>query len=107
MQYGIKQYIFVIRELTAREIKRKYSRSVLGIVWSVLQPFLYMCVMTMVFSGFTLNISSYPSTLSAPLSRGETEINQIPPSLSSFLIVLNVELNAVTAVRTLQHSHKP
>ena len=61
MEYGLKQYIFVIRELTAREIKRKYSRSFLGVFWSVLQPFLYMCVMTAVFSGFTLNISSYPA----------------------------------------------
>lgn len=61
MEYGLRQHIFVIRELTAREIKRKYSRSILGVFWSVLQPFLYMCVMTMVFSGFTLNISSYPA----------------------------------------------
>ena len=28
----IKQYIFVINELTAREIKRKYARSSLGII---------------------------------------------------------------------------
>ena len=49
----------------------------------------------------------FQSAFPAPLSRGETEVDQIPPSLSSFLIVLNVELNAVTAVRTLQHSNKP
>lgn len=60
MEYGLKQYIFVIRELTTREIKRKYSRSVLGIIWSVLQPLLFMFVMTAVFSGFTLNNISYP-----------------------------------------------
>ena len=60
MEYSLKQYIFVIRELTAREIKRKYSRSVLGIFWSVLQPLLFMFVMTAVFSGFTLNDISYP-----------------------------------------------
>lgn len=60
MQYGIKQYIFVIRELTAREIKRKYSRSVLGILWSVLQPLLFMAIMSMVFSGFSLNSVEYP-----------------------------------------------
>ena len=35
-----KQYFFVIRELTAREIKRKYARSYLGILWSVLNPLL-------------------------------------------------------------------
>lgn len=60
MKYGLKQYIFVIRELTAREIKRKYSRSVLGIVWSVLNPLLFMIVMSLVFSGYTLNSKTYP-----------------------------------------------
>lgn len=50
VKFGIKQYIFVIHELTAREIKRKYARSVLGIVWSVLNPLLFMIVMSLVFS---------------------------------------------------------
>ena len=60
MEYGIKQYIFVIRELTAREIKRKYSRSVLGILWSVLNPLLFMIVMSFVFSGYASSKSLYP-----------------------------------------------
>ncbi len=59
MQYGIKQYIFVIRELTAREIKRKYSRSVLGIVWSVLNPLLFMIIIGAVFGRIT-NYPNYP-----------------------------------------------
>ena len=60
VKFGIKQYIFVIHELTAREIKRKYARSVLGIVWSVLNPLLFMIVMSLVFSGYTLNSTTYP-----------------------------------------------
>ena len=36
----LKQYSFVVRQLVAREIKRKYSRSYLGILWSVLNPLL-------------------------------------------------------------------
>jgi len=44
------QYKFVIKELTAREIKRKYSRSMLGIVWSVLNPLLSMIVISLVFT---------------------------------------------------------
>lgn len=60
MEYGLKQYIFVIRELTAREIKRKYSRSVLGILWSVLNPMLYMIVMSFVFSGYAPDKSTFP-----------------------------------------------
>ncbi len=60
MEYGLKQYIFVVRELTTREIKRKYSRSVLGILWSVLNPLLYMVVMSVVLSGYSLNKETYP-----------------------------------------------
>ena len=66
MNYSIKQYIFVINLFfsiilfTAREIKRKYARSVLGIVWSVLNPLLFMIVMSLVFSGYTLNSKTYP-----------------------------------------------
>lgn len=60
MEYSLKQYVFVIRELTAREIKRKYSRSVLGILWSVLQPLLFMVVMSFVFSGYSPSNSNFP-----------------------------------------------
>ena len=45
-----EQYAFVIRQLTAREIKRKYARSYLGIVWSVLNPLLSMAVLSLIFS---------------------------------------------------------
>lgn len=56
-----KQYWFVIRELTSREIKRKYARSYLGIIWSVLNPLLLMIVMTLIFSKmFARNIENYP-----------------------------------------------
>lgn len=56
-----KQYWFVIRELTSRELKRKYSRSKLGILWSVLQPLLNMVVLTFIFSYmFRRSIDNYP-----------------------------------------------
>ena len=45
-----RQYIFVIKQLTGREIKRKYARSYLGIMWSVLGPLLNMIVMSLIFS---------------------------------------------------------
>lgn len=57
----IKQYVFVIKELTAREIKRKYARSSLGIIWSVLNPLLMMIVMSLIFSTmFRHSIENYP-----------------------------------------------
>ena len=56
-----KQYWFVIRELTSREIKRKYARSYLGIVWSVLNPLMTMAVMSLIFSTmFKRSIENYP-----------------------------------------------
>ncbi len=56
-----RQYFFVIRELTAREIKRKYARSYLGILWSVLNPLLTMVVMSLVFSTmFKNSITNFP-----------------------------------------------
>ncbi len=56
-----KQYLFVIKELTGREIKRKYSRSRLGILWSVLNPLFNMAVLSFVFSHmFSKSIENYP-----------------------------------------------
>ena len=37
-----RQYGFVIQQLTSRELKRKYARAALGVLWSVLNPLLSM-----------------------------------------------------------------
>jgi len=56
-----EQYFFAIRQMVSREVKRKYSRSSLGIVWSVLSPLLTMAVMSMVFSTiFRRSIENFP-----------------------------------------------
>ena len=63
MKYSdrLQQYLFVIRELVTREIKRKYARSSLGILWSVLNPLLNMSVMSLIFSTiFERNIENFP-----------------------------------------------
>lgn len=57
----LKQYFFVIKELTGRELKRKYSRSKLGIIWSVLSPLLSMIVISLIFSQmFRRSIEKFP-----------------------------------------------
>ncbi len=57
----LKQYLFVVRELTGRELKRKYSRSRLGILWSVLNPLLSMAVISLIFSRmFRRSIENFP-----------------------------------------------
>lgn len=44
------RYRYLLRNLVSRDIKVKYRRSVLGIVWSVLNPLLMMIVQFLVFS---------------------------------------------------------
>ena len=46
------KYRFLLQNLIQRDIKVKYRRSTLGILWSVLNPLLMMLVMTLVFSHF-------------------------------------------------------
>ena len=45
-----KKYRFLLNNLISREIKVKYRRSILGILWSVLNPLLSMIVISFVFS---------------------------------------------------------
>ena len=47
---SLGRYRFFLVDLVARDIKTKYRRSVLGVLWSVLNPLLMMCVLTAVFS---------------------------------------------------------
>ena len=45
-----KRDIFVLTSLVTRDFKKKYRRSVLGVLWSVLNPLLMMLVLYAVFS---------------------------------------------------------
>lgn len=54
--------LFILRQLVSKDFKLKYRRSVLGVIWSVLNPLLMMVVMSLVFSFFLRydNIPHYP-----------------------------------------------
>ncbi len=57
----LKKDIFILQQLVGKDFKLKYRRSVLGVVWSVLNPLLMMIVMSIVFSYlFRRNIENYP-----------------------------------------------
>lgn len=57
----LKQYCFVTKELAGREVKRKYTRSYLGIMWSVLNPLLTMVIISLIFTRmFNKIIENYP-----------------------------------------------
>jgi ABC-2 type transport system permease protein len=47
---AMKRYKYLLYDLVTKDIKTKYRRSVLGVLWSVLNPLLMMLVLTAVFS---------------------------------------------------------
>lgn len=47
---SIHKYSFLIRQLVSRDFKTKYKRSVLGMLWSFLNPLLTMSIQYLVFS---------------------------------------------------------
>lgn len=57
----LKRDAFVLSSLVSKDFKLKYRRSVLGVVWSILNPLLMMVVLTAVFSFFfRFKISNFP-----------------------------------------------
>lgn len=56
-----KRYGFLIKQLVSRDFKTKYKRSVLGYLWSFLNPLLSMMVQYIVFSTlFKSDIENFP-----------------------------------------------
>ncbi len=47
---NFKKYRYLLLELVKKDIKLKYRNSVLGILWTLLEPLLTMIVLTVVFS---------------------------------------------------------
>ena len=62
----LKKYYNLLFEMVARDIKVKYKKSILGLMWSILNPLLMMIVMTIVFSTlFKSDIKNFPIYLLA------------------------------------------
>ena len=47
-----REYNFLFEELVKRDFKKRYKRTILGILWSMLGPLLQLAVMTLVFTHF-------------------------------------------------------
>lgn len=55
------RYQSLLQGLVMRDMKVKYKRSILGILWTLLNPLLTMCVLTIVFSNlFRYDIENFP-----------------------------------------------
>ena len=48
----IKNYRFLFEELVKRDFKKKYKRTALGMLWSVIGPLSMLLVMSLVFTQF-------------------------------------------------------
>lgn len=58
---NLNKYRFLLYELVKKDIKLKYRRSYLGIVWTLLEPILTTVVLTLVFSGiFNRGTETFP-----------------------------------------------
>lgn len=56
-----KKYRYLLEDLIVRDLKVKYRRSFLGLLWSILNPLLMMLVITAVFSSiFRFNVAYFP-----------------------------------------------
>ncbi|OPY27208.1 MAG: ABC-2 type transporter [Methanocella sp. PtaU1.Bin125] len=59
---GIWEYRGLIRKIAVTDLKIRYKNSVLGILWSLLQPLMTFIVLLIVFTGLMINrsIENYP-----------------------------------------------
>lgn len=48
----IKEHSFLFSELVKRDFKKKYKRTYLGVIWSLLSPLLTLLVMSVIFKHF-------------------------------------------------------
>ncbi len=58
---NFKKFIPLLTELVERDVKTKYRKSVLGVLWTLLNPLLMMVILSIVFSNlFKFDIENYP-----------------------------------------------
>jgi len=94
---NLYKYRFLIEELVSRDFKVKYKRSVLGVLWSLLNPLLTTLVMVIVFSNFfgrTMNGISYP----AYLLSGQIFFNYFSEATNLSMSTMNANRNLINKV---------
>ena len=54
-----QKYNFLFTELVKRDFKKKYKRTVLGMLWSMLSPLLHLLVLSLIFTQFFGNTTPH------------------------------------------------
>lgn len=58
---NFKRFIPLLKELVSRDIKIKYRKSILGVLWTLLNPLFMMIILTVVFSNiFKFDVEYFP-----------------------------------------------
>lgn len=92
---AMTRYQFLLHQLVSRDFKTKYKRSVLGILWSFLNPLLTMLVQYVVFSTlFKTDIPYYPVYLLS----GIVCFNYFSESVSQCMTSITGNANLITKV---------
>ena len=72
---NFKKFRPLLGELIARDIKTKYRKSVLGVLWTLLNPLFMMIILSVVFSNlFKFDVEYFPVYLLS----GQLIFNQKP-----------------------------
>jgi ABC-2 type transport system permease protein len=56
---SFKKYTFLLSQLVRRDFKVRYRGSILGVLWSVLNPLLNMIILSIVFSQVFRAVDNY------------------------------------------------
>lgn len=91
----LKKYRFLLSQLVGRDFKAKYKRSILGVLWSLLNPLLTMLVQYIVFCElFRWNIENY----AVYLLIGTVMFNFFSESTSQALVSITGNAGLITKV---------
>jgi ABC-2 type transport system permease protein len=93
-----KNYRFLLQQLVSRDFKVKYKRSVLGVLWSVLNPLFTMLIMYVVFSSFFNLRSSYIQNFAVYLLTGIVLYNFFSDATNLSLGAIVGNFNLLTKV---------
>ena len=91
----IRKNQFLFEELVKRDFKKKYKRTVLGMVWSVLSPLLTLLVMRVVFTQFFGRTTAHYTTY---LFAGNLIYSYFRESTSGGMTALAANANIFTKV---------
>jgi ABC-2 type transport system permease protein len=90
------EYNFLLEELIKRDFKKKYKRTILGVMWSMLGPLMQLAVMVLVFTHFFgRDIPHFPLFVFS----GMMLFNFFKESTDQGMMALNANSGIITKVK--------